>query len=175
MAANPRLLCIHRDPTQLNLLQNSGYDVLTATNGHEGLRLFMTRRVDAIVLEYYLGLLDGGTVASEIKKIQPHIPILMVVDHLEVPDGALGSVDMVVAKFDGDQFLLSALRSVLTDEPILQGKERRACRTSISAVADQAAGRTVPEPLVPNANVPFSPEECQGILTGDVKFGSDIT
>ena len=139
IACNPRLLGIHRDPAQLNLLQDRGYKVLTVTNGHEGLRLFMTRRVDAIVLEYHLGFLDGGMVATEIKKVQPKIPILMVIDHLEVPDGALKSVDMVVAKFDGDHFLLSAIRSVLADKPVLQGKAKRACRTGISPAIDTPA------------------------------------
>src|ERR1700675_4552772 len=99
MATNTTLLCIHRDPSPLSLLRQSGYKVLTANNGHEGLRLFMTRHVDAIVLEYHLGFLDGGIVAAEIKKTRPQVPILMVIDNLEVPEGALKSVDMVVAKF----------------------------------------------------------------------------
>jgi DNA-binding response OmpR family regulator len=68
MADNGTLLCIHRDPAQLSLLQENGYELVTAMNGSEGLRLLMTRSVDAIVLEYHLGLLDGATVATEIKK-----------------------------------------------------------------------------------------------------------
>ena len=43
MATNGTLLCIHRDPGQLSLLQDHGYDLVTATNGHEGLRPFMTQ------------------------------------------------------------------------------------------------------------------------------------
>ena len=66
MAANSTLLCIHRDSVPLSLLEQSGYDLLTATNGREGLQLFMSRPVDAIVLDYHLGLLDGGIVAAEI-------------------------------------------------------------------------------------------------------------
>lgn len=33
---NGTLLCIHRDPAQLNLLQENGYELVTATNGPEG-------------------------------------------------------------------------------------------------------------------------------------------
>ncbi len=87
MAANPTLLCIHRDPTQNETLWENGYEILTAANGREGLRLFMSLPVDAIVLEYHLGFLDGGMVAAEIKKVRPEIPIFMVVEDLEVPDG----------------------------------------------------------------------------------------
>lgn len=74
MGANT-LLCIHRDPAQLSLLQENGYELVTATNGHEGLRLFMSRAVDAIVLEYHLGLLNGAVIAAEIKQVRPEVPI----------------------------------------------------------------------------------------------------
>src|ERR1041385_8234705 len=76
MADNGTLLCIHRDPAQLRLLQENGYELVTATNGSEGLRLLMTRSVDAIVLEDHLGLLDGATVATEIQKVKHPLPIV---------------------------------------------------------------------------------------------------
>jgi len=117
MASSGTLLCIHRDLAQLSPLQQHGYNLMSATNGNEGLRMFMTRPVDAIVLEYHLGLLNGGFVAAQIKKVRPAVPILMLIDHMEVPDGALQSVDMVVAKADGDDFLLSAVRHVLRARP----------------------------------------------------------
>jgi CheY-like chemotaxis protein len=57
--------------------------VLTAANGHEGLRLFMSQPVDAIVLEYHLGLLDGAAIAHEIKHVRPDVPIVMLADRGE--------------------------------------------------------------------------------------------
>jgi CheY-like chemotaxis protein len=173
MTTNPTVLCIHRDPSPLSLLRQNGYEVLTANNGHEGLRLFMTRHVDAIVLEYRLGFLDGGIVAAEIKKTRPQVPILMVIDNLEVPDGALKSVDMVVAKFDGESFLLSAVRSVLETKTVTPGKTRTTRRTTISPRpgADTKAGDSKPPVL--NANAAFSTEEWQSILNGTLKFRSD--
>src|SRR5579859_1774963 len=81
MVTNSTLLCIHRDPAQLSLLQENGYELVTATNGSEALRILMTRSVDAIVLEYHLGPLDGAIVATEIKKAKPQIPIVMLADH----------------------------------------------------------------------------------------------
>ena len=173
MATNTTLLCIHRDPAPLSLLRENGYTVLTATSGHEGLCLFMTRHVDAIVLEYHLGFLDGGVVAAEIKKTQPQIPILMVLDHLDVPEGALRYVDMVVAKFDGDNFLLSAVRSVLEAKPLSPGKTRKSTRHRTLSRESTRSGTTDRKPALHSANVPFSSEEWQSILNGTVKFGSD--
>jgi DNA-binding response OmpR family regulator len=117
MAANSTLLCIHRDPAQLSLLQENGYELVTASSGSEGLRLLMTRDVDAIVLEYHLGLLDGAVVATEIKKVKPQIPIVMLTEHLELPDGALRSVDALVTKSDGVHFLWATVHFILHVKP----------------------------------------------------------
>jgi hypothetical protein len=43
--------------------------------------------MDVIVIEYYLGLLNGADVAYEIKRVSPQIPIGMVTDHLELAEG----------------------------------------------------------------------------------------
>ena len=117
MATTGTLLCIHRDPVQLGLLQDHGYDLVTATNGHEGLRLFMSQPVDGIVLEYHLGLLNGAVIAAEIRKVRPTVPIVLLADHLELPDDALKSVDALVAKSDGPHFLLAAVHFVLHVRP----------------------------------------------------------
>ena len=114
MAANSTLLCIHREPDQLGWLQEHGYELVTAADGHEGLRLFMSRPVDAIVLEYHLGLLDGPVIADEIKQVRPEVPIVMLTDHLDIPGDALKSIDALVAKADGPHFLLATMHFVLS-------------------------------------------------------------
>lgn len=114
MAATRALLCIHRDPAQLSLLQENGYELVTAANGHEGLRLFNSRPVDAIVLEYHLEREDVATIADEIKQVRPEVPIVMLTDHLEIPGSALKSVDALVVKADGPHSLLATVRFVLS-------------------------------------------------------------
>lgn len=113
MATNGTLLCIHRDPAQLSLLREHGYRLLTASTGYEGLRLLSSQSVDAIVLEYQLGLLDGAFVASVIKQILPKIPIVMVADPLELPEDALKFVDVMVAISDGPHFVWAAVHFLL--------------------------------------------------------------
>jgi len=126
MNANNTLLCIHRDPSQLSWLQENGYDLATATNGSDGLRLFMSRPVDAVVLEYHLGLLDGAAVADEIKQVRPEVPIVMLADHVEIPADALKSVDALVVKSDGPHFLLATVHFVLNVKPAqLHGSKLR--------------------------------------------------
>jgi DNA-binding response OmpR family regulator len=117
MGGNGTLLCIHRDPAQVSLLQENGYELVTATDAAQGLLLLMTRSVDAIVLEYHLGSLNGATVATEIKKLKPQLPIVMISDHLDLHDGALKSVDAVVTKADGGHFLCATIHSILNVKP----------------------------------------------------------
>ncbi len=114
MAAIRTVLCIHRDPDKLSLLREKGYGMVTATNGSDGLRLLMSRPVDAVVLEYYLGLLDGTVVADEIRHVRPQIPIVMVADPQELPQGALKSVDALVDTSDGPHFLWAAVHFLLS-------------------------------------------------------------
>ena len=174
MATNPTLLCIHRDPAQLCSLQENGYRLLTATNGHDGLRLFASQPVDAIVLDYHLGLLDGAVVANEIKRVRPTIPIVMVADDLELPYDALNSVDALVTRSDGAHFLWATVHFVLNVKPA-QSQERKPGprmppfpRPS-SRSAGHAHHLTAKASPDPN-DAPFTAKEWRDIRTGTVRF-----
>lgn len=131
MATISTLLCIHRDPAQLSLLQENGYELVTAANGHEGLSLFKAQPVDAIVLEYHLDPPGGVNLADEIKQGWPEVPIVMLTDNLEIPGEALKSVDALVAKADGPHFLLATVHFVLSakSRARTRSKLKRSTRT----------------------------------------------
>jgi len=160
MAPNTTLLCIHRDPAQLSLLLEHGYKLLTATNGYEGLQLFMSRPVDAIVLEYQLGLLDGGVVATEIKKVKPQVPIVMLAEDVDLPHDALKAVDALVAKSDGPHFLVATVHSVLNVKPAQPHEGKPEAQTP--ACRDQLA--------TDGMGARFSPSMWRSIRNGTVQF-----
>jgi CheY-like chemotaxis protein len=175
--ATSTLLCIHRNPAQLSLLQENGYELVTATNGAEGLRLLMSRPVDAIVLEYHLGLLDGAVVATEIKKVKPHIPIVMLAEHMELPDGALKSVDALVTKSDGAHFLGSAVHSVLNVKPTLRNRSTLSARPPVrDRGTDRALGATdrghanLHHRGTDQRDAPFSRSVWRSIWDGNIRF-----
>jgi len=117
MLTNSTLLCIHRDPGQLGLLKEHGYELTTATNGSDGLRLFMSRPVDAVVIEHHLSLVDGAAIADQIKEARPDVPVVMLADHVELPANALKSVDALVVESDGPHFLLATVHFILNVKP----------------------------------------------------------
>jgi DNA-binding response OmpR family regulator len=174
MAANT-LLCVHRNPDQLTLLREHGYDLVTATSGGEGLRLFMSTPVDAIVLEYYLGLLDGAAIADEIKRVRPTVPIVMLADHLELPEGALKSVDAVVTKADGAHFLLAAIHFMLSVKPAqrreanLNAPLPRRFRGPARLASEHLPAKSF-KPADDVKDAPFSPTIWRGIRNGTIQF-----
>lgn len=172
--ANATVLFIHRDPPQLTLFNEKGYGVVTATSGCEGLRLLMTQSVDAVVLEYYLGLLDGSVVADEIKHIRPHLPVVMVADPQGLPHEALKSVDTLVDKSDGPHFVWAALHFLLTTEA-------QRDRSAVGAqTMQERRGETRTRKRAMRSNQvaadpshqasPFSTELWKDILDGTVQF-----
>ncbi len=175
--ATPTLLCIHRDPARLRVLHENGFRLLTAINGREGLRLFQSQPVDAIVLEYNLGLLDGSVVATEIKQVQPKIPIVMLAEHAELPEGALQSVDVLVSTSDPPHFLWAAVHFLLTVKPaqckeaMLQEQNPEHLRRP-GRSRDQGGRRPLSTDNLKTdeQDAPFSPNEWQSIRDGIVQF-----
>ena len=171
------ILCIHRNPAQLRLLKENGYELVTARTGHDGLRLFMSRPVDAIVLEYHLGLLDGSVIAARIKQVRPTVPIVMLIDHLELPDGALKSVDALVTKSDGVHFLMATVHFLLSVRPARSRKKSLGGQTRVhlrhpgrprggaAALPANAARAAMHE-----MDLPLSPRVWRSIRNGKIQF-----
>jgi DNA-binding response OmpR family regulator len=151
--------------------------LLTASNGCEGLRLFMSRPVDAVVLEYQLGLLDGGVVAAEIKKVKPQVPIVMLAENVELPEDALKSVDALVAKSDGPHFLLATVHFVLNVKPTYRHDAKLRAQTPVhlrrpSRLREGSERRPAnPAQTATNEkNAPFSPRVWRSIRDGTLQF-----
>jgi DNA-binding NarL/FixJ family response regulator len=89
-----------------------------ATNTSDGLRLLQTQAVDAVLVDYQLCQSEDAELAHQIKRIRPELPIIMLVDHLELPVDALRSADALVAKSDGDHFLWATVHFLLNVKPV---------------------------------------------------------
>ena len=176
MATHSTLLCIHRNPAQLSLLQEKGYELVTATNGLDGLRLFMSQPVDAIVLEYHLGLVDGTAVVGAIKQVRPEVPIVMLTDDLELPDGALKSVDAIVTKADGAHFLWATVHFVLNVKRALpqegRGTTQTTARLRLTGRSDKGLAwrHKTSEGRDDEKDRPFPQRVWRGVRNGSLQF-----
>lgn len=117
MVTKATLLCIDDHQNSLSgwslFLQHMGYSVLSAANPDEGLQLFATNAIDAVVLDYSMPDLDGGRVAAAMKRIKPEVPILMFTAHPQLPKGAQRFVDTTVVKGQAPQVLLDRIEELL--------------------------------------------------------------
>ena len=97
------ILCIDDDAAILcyekALLEKSGYEVLTASSAQEGLKVAITRKVDAVLLDYEMQGMNGHEVASEIKLVKPELGVILLSGR-EVPMQALALVDAFVPKLE---------------------------------------------------------------------------
>jgi DNA-binding response OmpR family regulator len=176
MGINSVLLCIHREPAQLRLLAQDGFDLVTATNGHDGLRLLMSQPVDVVVLDYGVGPRNGSGVADEIKKVNPRVPIVLLADRT-VPLAALKSVDALVGNSDGSRSLLATVHSLLNARSVLNQAGKQKAQTETGQLHPRK--RRERNPLRQNnaaqlaageKDAPFSATVWRGIRNGTFQF-----
>ena len=112
------VLCIDDEEPGLEmrkiLLETAGYRVLTAKSGNEGIRVFRSEPVDAVILDYWMSGMNGVAVARELKKISSATPIMILSAYGTLLDEALGVADVWIRKGEEDpQFLLAKLKELL--------------------------------------------------------------
>ncbi len=98
------------------LLEQSGYEVLEATGGDDGLKLFRSRPVDAVVLDYQMPGMNGDVVAAKMKRINSQVPIMLLSAYGPLPENKLKSVDTFLSKSQPPNVLLTKLQTLL-DSP----------------------------------------------------------
>lgn len=83
------LLCVDDDKVALSgwclYLQGRGYKVMSASDGEDGLQIFATQPVAAVILDYAMPEVDGSSVAAIMKRMKPEVPILLFSGVSEVP------------------------------------------------------------------------------------------
>ncbi|MDG1644783.1 two-component system response regulator GlrR [Klebsiella huaxiensis] len=84
------LLLVDDDPGLLKLLGmrliSEGYRVVTAESGPEALRILGRDKVDLVVSDLRMDEMDGLQLFSEIQKVQPGMPVIILTAHGSIPD-----------------------------------------------------------------------------------------
>ncbi len=118
------LLCIDDNQSSLNIckivLEDFGYKVSTASSAREGLEIFASHVIDAVILDYQMPEMNGELVAAQMRRTKPQVPILMLSGWASLPESALQLVDEYVAKGDPVELMLLAVQQLLS-----RGNERK--------------------------------------------------
>ena len=118
-----KILVVDDDPNVQRLLQytlkQEGYDVVVASDGSEGFRLWGAEAPDLILLDVQLPKLDGYQVATKIRTEEgtsSHVPIIMLTAEREVEQKVrglrAGADDYLIKPFHPAE-LLARIKSLL--------------------------------------------------------------
>lgn len=120
-SSKPTILCIDDHWNGLiarkMFLEQSGYKVLEASDGDQGLRLFLSHPIDAVVLDYQMPGMRGDVVAARMKRLDSHIPIMLLSAYEPLPKSKLRSVDSFLSKSQPPAVLLATLNGMLGERP----------------------------------------------------------
>ena len=111
------VLCIDDEPSGIQarrlLLEAEGYQVIDASTGEEGIRLFQSSKIDVVVVDYWMSGMNGLAVAREIKRLDPAMPVIMLSGLPELPGEAVGIADRWILKGRSTEALLEALAALV--------------------------------------------------------------
>jgi len=94
------------------LLEDAGYDVVTAYSGLAAIAVVEQQPVDAAVLDVLIPEISGDAVAERLRQIRPGMPIVLMTGNGEMFAGATGLP--VLYKPFGKEELLDAVEKLLS-------------------------------------------------------------
>ncbi|KIL53252.1 PhoP family transcriptional regulator [Jeotgalibacillus alimentarius] len=107
-------------------LEQSGYEVLTAYDGAEGIALVESENPDLLVLDLMLPVMDGIEVCKQLRQKQIHIPIIMLTAKDEEFDKVLGlelGADDYMTKPFSPREVVARVKAILRRAGRLEVKE----------------------------------------------------
>jgi len=103
-------------------LKEDQHVIETAVNGREGLEKYRAGTFDLVLTDRAMPEVNGDVLASEIKKINPHQPVILLTGFGDLMSGAgekPEGVDLIVSK----PFTLNSLREAITKALRMRGHE----------------------------------------------------
>ena len=152
-------------------LEDSGFEVLEASQGHSGLELFTEHRPDLIVTDLRMPGMDGLRLLAEVHRIDPEAPVIVISGAGVMGDVVealrLGAADYLIKPLVDMEMLVHAVSKSLERKELLE--QNRSYRKKLETTnlelkdtlqileKDQQAGRRVQQQLLPPS--PFIPRE----------------
>jgi two-component system KDP operon response regulator KdpE len=99
------------------LLERRGFAVLTASSARQGLQIAIACAVAAVILDFHMPEMNGHELATEIKRLRPQVPIIMVSSDEEIAGQALEVVDAFISKDEAPSRLLPVITRICGENP----------------------------------------------------------
>jgi CheY-like chemotaxis protein len=118
MRWKPLILCV--DDTwsvpggRQTLLEENGYEVLTATIGKDAVHVLASNPVDLVLIDCHMPQINGGETAMQMKACKPDVPIALLSGDEWLPPCALEAVDAFISKAEPMTGLLEKVDYLLS-------------------------------------------------------------
>jgi len=91
-------------------LELSGFKVYTANHGKHGLKVFQEHHVDLCILDVMMPVMDGFTLAGEIRKLDAAMPVVFLTAKNQKEDRLkglkIGADDYITKPFEAEELVL---------------------------------------------------------------------
>jgi two-component system nitrogen regulation response regulator NtrX len=111
----PSVLIVDDEPSILQtlggLLSDEGFEVITAPNGYEALKIIDTESPDLVLLDIWMPGIDGIETLKEIRRENPYIQVIIITGHGTIETAVkatkLGAFDLIEKPLSIDKVILS--------------------------------------------------------------------
>ena len=111
----PSVLIVDDEPSILkslrDLLSDEGFEVITATNGYEALKLIDTESPDLVLLDIWMPGIDGIETLKEIKKSNSNVQVVIITGHGTIETAVratkLGAYDFIEKPLSIDKVIVA--------------------------------------------------------------------
>jgi CheY-like chemotaxis protein len=129
-------------------LENKGYEVVGAMSGDDALVAVRQQLFDLVLLDEMMPGMDGLTTLEEIKRIRPHLPVVMVTKSEEesLMEEAIGQkIDDYLVKPVVPTQILSVIKRLLDSRKIIESSSMRRYISEINKFGQRLYGAMEPE------------------------------
>ncbi len=111
----PSILVVDDEPSILTslggLLIDEGYEVITANNGYEALKIIETQAPDLVLLDIWMPGMDGIEILKELKQTHPYMPVVIITGHGNIETAVtatkIGAYDLIEKPISFDKLVLT--------------------------------------------------------------------
>ncbi len=111
----PSILIVDDNPSIIQslkgLLSDEGFEVMTASNGYEGLKIIDRESPDLVLLDIWMPGIDGVETLKQIKKDNPYIQVIVITGHGNIETAVkaikLGAYDLIEKPLSIDKIIVT--------------------------------------------------------------------
>ena len=111
----PTILIVDDEPSILQslsgLLEDEGFEVITASNGYEALKVIEAESPDLVLLDIWMPGIDGIETLQEIKKDNPFIQVIIITGHGTIETAVkatkMGAFDLIEKPLSIDKVIVT--------------------------------------------------------------------